>query len=210
MLEFELPILQTEPKTERRDAAENRHLILRSASRLFADQGVEQVCMSDIAKAAGVGKGTLYRRFSSKGDLCLALLDSELKQFQNDVFSTFRKQFEEGQSIKQRLNWFVDQAVKFTHAHLSLMVEISDAGTDKAVQDVNVPHFWMEMTIRSHLQKMAEQGQVPADIDLNYFTSALLASLDARIMKGHLQHNAFTVSQISSGLQSLINNICRE
>lgn len=210
MLEFDLPIVQSETKPERRDAAENRQLILCTASKLFAEQGVQQVCMSDIAKAAGVGKGTLYRRFANKADLCLALLDSELKQFQNDVLESFRQQVEKGQSIKQRLNWFIDQAVRFTHSHLGLMVEISEIGTDKAVQDVNVPHFWMEMTVRSHLEKMAEQGEFPADIDLNYFTSALLAPLDARIMKGHLQNQAYSVSQISSGLQSLINSICKK
>jgi AcrR family transcriptional regulator len=52
---------------ERADAARNRLRVLDAAERLFADRGVAGVTMDDIAAAAGVGKGTLYRRFTDKG-----------------------------------------------------------------------------------------------------------------------------------------------
>ena len=173
MFDFELPMVTPVVKHERRDAAENRYLILQTADRLFSERGVENVCMSEIAKAAGVGKGTLYRRFANKGDLCLALLDTELKAFQNETMGKLRQQFETGRSTDERLFWFIEQAVRFTHNHLALMVEISEVGSDNAVQDVNQPHFWMEMTVKGHLQQMVQQGELSADLDLDYVTAAL-------------------------------------
>ena len=49
----------------RRDAAENRERLLRAAFDLFAEQGPE-VGVNEIARRAGVGPGTLYRRFPTK------------------------------------------------------------------------------------------------------------------------------------------------
>lgn len=48
---------------ERADAARNRARILEAAAGLFRVKGAPNVTMDDIARAAGVGRGTLYRRF---------------------------------------------------------------------------------------------------------------------------------------------------
>ncbi|MFT7585817.1 MAG: AcrR family transcriptional regulator [Cellvibrionaceae bacterium] len=204
MNNLDLTIHHPIERSERRDAAENRQLLLATASRLFAVHGVEAICMSEIAKTAGVGKGTLYRRFSSKGELCLALLDCEMRQFQNTILKSFQEQIENGVSTIRRLNWFVEQSVAFTISHLSLMVEISQAGGENAVQDINQPHFWLEMTVKGHLQQMKANGEIMPETDLDYITTALLAPLDARIMKSHIDNRGYSEEQIVKGIQDLI------
>ena len=52
---------QAQAQTEPRGARENRQLLLEVAKRLFAEQGIAATTMKQIASAAGVGKGTLYR-----------------------------------------------------------------------------------------------------------------------------------------------------
>ncbi|MEM8856884.1 MAG: TetR/AcrR family transcriptional regulator [Chloroflexota bacterium] len=202
------PTIQTQPaKSERRDAAENRQLILATARKLFAEQGVAAVCMSDIAKEACVGKGTLYRRFSNKGRLCLALLDDELREFQNKVIQNFQEQTTNQIPIYEQLLWFVEQAVNFTSIHLPLMVEISAAGSEGAVQDVNQPHFWFEMTLKGHLLQLQNSQLISPEENLDYIASAILAPLDARIMKHHLETRGFTTKQITHGIQTLIRGL---
>src|ERR1043166_1680276 len=73
------------PRRERRDAAVHRQQVLDAAARLFAERGVQTVTMEEIAQAAGVGKGTLYRRYADKGQLVLALMGTCVGQLQVDL-----------------------------------------------------------------------------------------------------------------------------
>jgi AcrR family transcriptional regulator len=64
----------TAPTALRADAARNRRLLLDAAERLFAEHGLD-IGVDDIAREAGVGIGTLYRRFPTRDDLVSAVLD---------------------------------------------------------------------------------------------------------------------------------------
>lgn len=68
---LELPLADATP-IERADASRNRARILAAAEQLFADRGASCVSMDEIADAAGVGKGTLFRRFGSRAALSLS------------------------------------------------------------------------------------------------------------------------------------------
>jgi AcrR family transcriptional regulator len=75
-----------EPR-ERADAARNRRRVLAAAQDLFAERGVAAVTMDDVAARAGVGKGTLYRRFGDKGGLAVALLDQHERALQARILT---------------------------------------------------------------------------------------------------------------------------
>jgi len=60
----------------RADAARNLALVLEAARRLFAERGLE-VTLHDVAEAAGVGVGTVYRRFEDKDALLGALVEAK-------------------------------------------------------------------------------------------------------------------------------------
>src|SRR5215204_6920029 len=59
-------------RVQRADARRNREAVIAAAKRLFADQGLDAQ-MPDVAKAAKVGVGTVYRHFPTKEDLIAAL-----------------------------------------------------------------------------------------------------------------------------------------
>ncbi len=60
------------PRAMRRDAVANRERLLVAARALFAEVGFE-VTLDDIARRAGVGVATAYRRFANKGELLDAI-----------------------------------------------------------------------------------------------------------------------------------------
>jgi AcrR family transcriptional regulator len=70
---------------ERADAARNRQRILAAAARLIDERGVERVSMEAIADAAGVGKGTLFRRFGDRVGLMHSLIDERERELQEEM-----------------------------------------------------------------------------------------------------------------------------
>ena len=81
---FQLPMIEPEAG-ERADAARNRARILATAERLFSERGPECVSIDQVADAAGVGKGTVFRRFGSRAALLLAVLSEREGRFQEDL-----------------------------------------------------------------------------------------------------------------------------
>src|SRR5262245_14383796 len=67
------------PRPLRRDAELNRDRIVAAARSAFAADGID-VSVEEIARRAGVGMGTLYRRFPTKGDLVDAVLEDAVAE----------------------------------------------------------------------------------------------------------------------------------
>jgi AcrR family transcriptional regulator len=68
----------------RADAERNRELILEAARRAFAERGLD-VAIEEIARRAGVGVGTLYRRFPTRTDLIAGAFESKLSVYAEAV-----------------------------------------------------------------------------------------------------------------------------
>jgi AcrR family transcriptional regulator len=66
----------------RRDAARNRELLLQAARELIETCGVDGLTMATVAQRAGVGKGTVFRRFGSRAGLMMTLLSDAEAGFQ--------------------------------------------------------------------------------------------------------------------------------
>lgn len=75
------------PRGERADAVRNRELLLVTAREMIAEHGVEKVTMDGLAERAGLGKGTVFRRFGTRAGIFRALLDADERHFQDQVLS---------------------------------------------------------------------------------------------------------------------------
>ena len=66
-------------KPRRADAQRNHDAVLAAARAVFAQAGIDAP-MEDVARAAGVGKGTLYRRFPTREHLFAAILQDRVDE----------------------------------------------------------------------------------------------------------------------------------
>lgn len=165
----ELPLLGGGVVRERADAARNRLRVLAAAERLFAERGVAGVTMDDVAAFAGVGKGTLYRRFADKGGLAVALLDERERELQQRMLSG-PAPLGPGAAPAARLTAFVEAYLVFVDRQLDLvlMSETSSAG---ARLRTGSHAFW-----RQHCHYLLAQTGAP---DPAVRSEVLLAGLSA-------------------------------
>ncbi|MFD7873619.1 TetR/AcrR family transcriptional regulator [Streptomyces sp. NPDC059766] len=68
---------QAATRPMRKDAARNRQLLVTAAAEAFAEQGTD-VSVSEIAERAGIGKGTVFRHFTTKDDLLAAIVTEKM------------------------------------------------------------------------------------------------------------------------------------
>src|SRR3954447_18961767 len=79
-----LPLIDAEPP-ERADAARNRRAVLDAAARLFESRGASCVTMEAVAAEAGVGKGTVFRRFGDRASLARAVISDQEARLQEGM-----------------------------------------------------------------------------------------------------------------------------
>ena len=74
-------------RPERADAARNRRRLLAVAHEMLAAEGADKLTMDALADRAGLGKGTVFRRFGTRAGIFQALLDDDERDFQRQVLS---------------------------------------------------------------------------------------------------------------------------
>lgn len=186
-------LLVVDARPSRADALKNRQLLLETAARLFDAQGVDAVTMSAVAQAAGVGKGTLYRHFASKTDLCHALLDHEQQELQERILRRLRLA---SHPPLDDLRWFSAQVLAFVTRHLPLLRTI-----DNSTAFNHPAHYWWRQTIRALLIR----AQVPGDVD--YQADLLYVMLDPLTVHYQRTVQGYTHDRILSGINHLLDHL---
>ncbi|CAM4479546.1 TetR/AcrR family transcriptional regulator [Nocardia ninae] len=77
------------PRRLRADAARNQQRIIAAARELFADHGLE-ITLDDVAERAGVGVGTVYRRFANKKELITEVFEQSIGEFAEAADAAYR------------------------------------------------------------------------------------------------------------------------
>lgn len=191
-------------RARRSDALANERLILSTASRLFSEKTVDSVSMSAIAAAAGIGKGTLYRAFANKGELCLALMDDDLRMFQDETIALLNEQ-----TLKMPLETLVEflrHMVMFMGKHAALMCEAESSGALQGHTEINQTslHEWFRLTVLLLLQKADETGDIAKSADLDYLADAVLAPLNPSLIRHQLEEQRLTIDVLSDQLVHFI------
>ncbi|MFA1546196.1 TetR/AcrR family transcriptional regulator [Actinomadura chokoriensis] len=193
----ELPVAGR-PAAERADAALNRRRILRAAAEVIAARGAEAVSMDEVARAAGVGVGTVYRRFGDRARLVYAVIDDRERDFQ-DAFIHGPPPLGPGAPPPERLRAFLHALADRTEAQaeLLLMAEADPPGARFRDGSYALYHMHLAMLL----------GQIRPGIDTAYLADALLAPLAANLFLHQRRTRGMPLDRIKAGLDALAEGL---
>ena len=175
----------------------NRLLLLDAARRLVLERGAEAVTTDDIAAAAGVGKGTLFRRFGSRAGLMVVLLDEDEKAHQQ-AFLFGAPPLGPGAPPLQRLLAYGRDRLRFVDTHRALL---SDVSRDAQMR------FSAPMTLHHrHIRHLLEADDTTGDLDTQ--ATALLALLDADYVHHELTERGRTLPELGDAWETLARKLC--
>ncbi len=189
-----LPLLG-EPTPERRDAARNRGLLLDAAQRLIDTCGIDAVTMDAVAAAAGVGKGTVFRRFESREGLMAALLNHSEMAWQAAVMSG-SPPLGPGAPPWDRLLAFGRSRLDLTLGHADLIRAAGRAG---------VRSYAAYSFVATHVRYLL--GQLGVTGDLPLLATALVAPLEAPILDQQVRVEGLTVDRVYDAWVDLARRI---
>ncbi|QKG22976.1 TetR/AcrR family transcriptional regulator [Actinomadura verrucosospora] len=178
------------PPRERADAARNRAKVLAAAAGLFASRDPRTVTMDDIAKAAGVGRGTLYRRYPDTVSIARALLDDHERALQERLLRG-DPPLGPGASPGDRLAAFYAAMVDLLEEHTPLVL---GAEQGEARFAAGAYGFW-----RAHVRMLLSAAGTPEPAAL---ADALLAPL-APDVYAEQRRQGLTPAQITKALTHL-------
>jgi AcrR family transcriptional regulator len=182
---------------ERGDAARNRVLLLDAARRLIDERGADAVTMDDIAGAAGVGKGTVFRRFGSRAGLMMVLLDED-EQASQHAFMFGPPPLGPDAPPLDRLLAFGRDRLRFAHTHHELLIA--------ANRDPQSRYGAAAMVLRTHVRILLASAGTTGDLDSQ--TDALLALLEADYIEYQLIERGHTLQTLGDAWESLARKLC--
>ena len=196
---------------ERRDAAEHRQLILEVAQHLFAEQGVDAVSMHQIAMAAGIGQGTLYRRYAHKGELCMDLMRERYERFAEEVEGLIEANATS--SALERLDLILAHIVAFLEEHGALLGPVaapdmryapcSEADKSRQFSFQQESFYpWLHQLFTELLAEAVEQGDL-VSLDVPYTSDAILSVLHPMFYRFQRQERGFSPERILQGLHRI-------
>jgi AcrR family transcriptional regulator len=192
------------PHAERSDAVRNRLHLLATAREMLADQGADKLTMDGLAERAGLGKGTVFRRFGTRAGIFQALLDDDERAFQEQVLS--------GPPPLGPGAVPLDRLIAYGRARIGFLIghrEIARAALDGSQP---IPAGSQTPLSQMHIRILLEQMDLGA-ADLDILAIQLTAALDGPLLlylsASDLTEAAEIGERVAQGWQDLVQRICR-
>ena len=186
--------------------AKTRNAIFEAAMRLFSHKGYEQTSIQDIARAAGIGKSTVYTYFEAKEDIFLAFCESEIEF----SFGSLGEQVDPDAPLVDELHRlfmqqfrFVIQNREFGRIYVREMAFPKKVSSRKLASEEPYLNFLNEIVTRAK-----ERGEIAPEHD-NFFLSVHFYMLYLGTLSGYYSGYVTTLEDVAKGLRILLEQAVR-
>lgn len=179
-------------RRERADAAANRVRILDATRLVLAERGAEGITLDAVAERAGVGKGTVFRRFGDRSGLFQALLDEHLRVFQ-DAFMFGSPPLGPGAPPKERLAVFLEGLLDLEDGHLELILALERDRWKAPIGGYIVLSLHAENLIR----------EISPKLDAAILAQLLLNAVNVNVVRHLRQEAGMSLAAIKASARAL-------
>jgi polyketide synthase 12 len=192
-------------RVERADAVRNRLHLLATAREMLAEQGVDRLTMDGLAERAGLGKGTVFRRFGTRAGIFEALLDDDERALQEQVLSGPPPL---GPGAKP-----LDRLIAYGRARVGFMIEHHDIARAALDGRQSIPTGPATSLSRMHIRMLLGQihlGRADLDVLAFQLAAALEGPLLLYLSASDLTEAALQIKdRTAKGWQDLVQRVCR-
>ena len=193
------------PHAERADAVRNRQRLLATARDMLEGDGADTLTMDALAQRAGLGKGTVFRRFGTRAGIFQALLNDDERSFQEQVLS--------GPPPLGPGAPPLDRLVAYGRARIGFLIEHREVARAALDGSQPIPAGSQTPLSQTHIRVLL--GQIPlGPADLDVLAIQLTAALDGPLLL-YLSASDLTEAatptgeRIARGWQDLVQRVCR-
>jgi polyketide synthase 12 len=199
-------------RAERADAARNRRVLLATAREMLAEHAADTITMDGLAERAGLGKGTVFRRFGTRAGIFKALLDDDERDFQERVLS--------GPPPLGPGAPPLDRLIAYGQARTGFMTSHRDIARASLDGSQPVPPGSQTPMSRQHIRYLLQEMRLPAEtgpvpgpggLDLNVLALQLTAALDGPLLLylSGADSTPESCDRFARGWEDLIRRVCR-
>jgi len=157
---------------------------------VFRRRGYHATRMSDVAEAAGVGKGTLYEYFDNKADILRASFDSYFEAFERGALEAIRDIERPGERLMALVRFALEHVSEWER-HCSVYVDYFNLQRKDRTGPFSLSAFYDRFAtlLRQLVESAQSRREIRAELDAEVVAELLVAMYDGivlhRIFRGH-------------------------
>lgn len=197
------------------DKDEKRCDIALSSIKLFCDKGIQQTSIDEIAKSAGVAKGTIYLYFKNKEEIVFTIWDIIIQEHE----TTFQQLIKPNMSVKEKILMYYDFTqglgdydkeqilILFQHFISSMLIDKTNLYSDYFDKSFQVDYDF----ITACLNEGVEKGEFLIE-DIDILTNTIIMVLKGLVVKSKASNMSFNDTQLtlSKHISYLLENCTKE
>lgn len=174
-----------------------REDIINAAIKIFSQNGFHKAKMEDIAKEAGIGKGTIYEYFDSKKGLFQEMISYGMAQYEKELKRLFSKET----NCIDKLKVFANYHGRFLANHIDIaqivmtQSQVLSVGMKQALMETKIGIFNI---IKDTIEQGIEKGELREDIDIEMAVLTIIGAINQYNAK-KLYFDKISVQKIDSG-----------
>ena len=179
-----MPTSKTKPKRIR-DAAASREAILGAAQHVFAEHGFHGARVEEIAREAGVAKGTVFLHFKDKEGLLLGLVRQKAETAQK----LFAAMGDPGRSVRDRLEelvavhkWVRDDMTEFRRKMIGMWTSLPAALRERLEEYIRETHVAFRDRVAGMYRELLGADELDG-VKVELIAAALLACVDGLLSR---------------------------